>query len=151
MASLVTCPACGKLYAGKFRKCPHCGGTGSEKKKQRADLTKGLVVLGVIAVAIFFFIYSTVSESGTTFSGRAVNVGISPGGRWQVVVSVRNTGSDAGTPNCTISFIDGDGFTLASDSFEGDEIAPGDSETFNVLTGLELGENIPADVEVECE
>jgi hypothetical protein len=152
LSSVKTCPACGKLYAASKRRCPHCGGTGNPQAHQSANTVKGILVLAGIVLVVGYFIYAAISGSGsTTFSAHAVDVGISPGGRWQVTVSVRNTGSDSGTPDCTITFIDGDGITLAVDSFEGDELSAGSSDTFDVLTGLEPGENIPANVEVDCE
>lgn len=122
-------------------------GRGTEEAVQ----TRRLWVLAAIVLVIGFIIYFAVSIGGSPFSARATGAGISAGGRWQVTVSIRNTGSESATPSCTITFIDGDGAVLASDSFEGNEMPAGDSDVINVLTGFEPGENIPTDVRVECD
>lgn len=66
--------------------------------------------------------------------------GLSEGGRWVVLLVVKNGGQPA-TPDCTVTAVDADGVPLASDAVTLDQLGSGEQSRTRVLTGLKPGDD----------
>lgn len=103
-----------------------------------------LLVVGVLAGLL-----GSCSDGGA-FSAQVIDSGLSPGGRWEVVLEVTNAGDDGATPDCDLTAVDGDGITLAMDSVTLNPMGSGETTTTRVLTGLKPGDNAVARWDVSC-
>lgn len=103
--------------------------------------------LAAIALALLLL---SCSGERARFDASAVDAGVSPGGRWEVTITVTNRGPEAGTPDCTLRAIDADGIPLATDSVTLELLGPGDTATVRVLTGLRPGDNVVRRWRVSC-
>jgi hypothetical protein len=66
----------------------------------------------------------------------------SAGGRVEVAFRVTNPGDTARAPECWIRAFDADGFRVGSDKLlgDGDEVAPGVTEVFTGITGIDAAD-----------
>jgi hypothetical protein len=107
---------------------------------KRSTISAALVILLALAAC---------SEGGK-FSARVLDFGLSPGGRWEVVIEVTNSGNEGVTPDCDITAIDADGIALAMDSVTLDPMPSGETTTTRVLTSLRPGNNAVKRWKVTC-
>ncbi len=104
-----------------------------------------------VSLALLAIVSLSACSEGGKFSAQVIDYGISPGGRWEVLLEVTNTGNDGVTPDCTLRAIDADGIPLASDSVTLDPMDSGETQTTRVLTGLRPGENEVARWRASCD
>lgn len=121
--------------------------TSPEMTKALFILAAVVIVIGALAVAGYNAVFGP--SSGPFTIDSIPSIGVTEAGHVTVSGTITNQG-DAGQPECEATFYDSDGFVLSVTTFTLEEIPAHVSGPFDATTSLELGENIPARVELNC-